>query len=104
MNQEISEIRELVTLTLDKLENLESKLEQQEEDIKEYIKQSSASSDSNELSIVRAESIRASLVVLREQIDEFAPNHCSSYLRRKDNVGENLVIFCYFIIIFINIF
>lgn len=66
----MSEIRESLNLILNKLECIESKLEQQEEDIKAYIEQRSASLDSNELLIAGLKSTRTSFELLRDEIDE----------------------------------
>ena len=70
MNQTTSEIRESLSLILNKLETIESKLEQQEEDIKAYIEQSPASLDSNELLIAGLKSTRTSFELLRDEIDD----------------------------------
>ena len=70
MNQTTSEISESLNLILNKLEAIDSKLEQQEEDIKAYIEQSSESLDSNELLIAGLKSTRTSFELLRDEIDE----------------------------------
>jgi len=70
MSREIEEIRESLTIILNKLETIESKLEQQEEDIKEYMKQSPASLDSNELLVAGLKSTKTSFELLRNEIDE----------------------------------
>lgn len=70
MNQETSEISESLNLILNKLEAIDSKLEQQEEDIKSYIQQSHAGLDSNELLIAGLKSTRTSFELLRDEIDE----------------------------------
>ena len=70
MNQTTSEIRESLSLILNKLETIESKLEQQEEDIKKYMKQSPAGLDSNELLIAGLKSTRTSFELLRDEIDD----------------------------------
>jgi len=70
VNQETSEISESLNLILNKLEAIDSKLEQQEEDIKAYIEESSSNLDSNELLIAGLKSTRTSFELLRDEIDE----------------------------------
>ena len=70
MNQATSEIRESLSLILNKLEAIDSKLEQQEEDIKAYIERSPTSLESNELLIAGLKSTRTSFELLRDEIDE----------------------------------
>ena len=70
MSGAIQEIKESLTLILNKLETIESKLEQQEKDIKEYMEQSPASLDSNELLVAGLKSTRTSFELLRDEIDE----------------------------------
>jgi hypothetical protein len=70
MNQATSEIREFLTLILNKLETIESKLVKQEEDIKAYIGQSPSSLESNALLIAGLKSTRTSFELLRDEIDE----------------------------------
>lgn len=70
MTQATEEIRESLNLILNKLEAIDSKLEQQEEDIKAYIEQRPASLDSNELLIAGLKSTRTSFELLRDEIDE----------------------------------
>ncbi|WPY01620.1 hypothetical protein Trichorick_01534 (plasmid) [Candidatus Trichorickettsia mobilis] len=70
MNHATSEIKESLSLILNKLEAIDSKLEQQEEDIKAYIEQSSASLESNDLLIAGLKSTRTSFELLRDEIDE----------------------------------
>ena len=62
MTQATEEIRESLNLILNKLEAIDSKLEQQEEDIKAYIEQSPASLESNDLLIAGLKSTRTSFV------------------------------------------
>ena len=70
MTQATEEIRESLNLILNKLEAIDSKLEQQEEDIKAYIEQSPASLESNDLLIAGLKSTRTSFELLRDEIDE----------------------------------
>lgn len=72
MNQVTCEIKESLTLILNKLETIGVKLEQQEEDIKEYIKitQGPTSLESNELLIAGLKSTRTSFELLRDEIEE----------------------------------
>ena len=70
MSRAIEEIKESLTLILNKLETIESKLEQQEKDIKEYMEQSPASLDSNELLVAVLKSTKTSFELLRDEIDE----------------------------------
>jgi len=70
MSGTIEEIKESLTLILNKLETIESKLEQQEEDIKGYMEQSPASLDSNELLVAGFKSTKTSFELLRDEIDE----------------------------------
>ena len=62
MSGTIEEIRDTLTFILNKLEAIDSKLEQQEEDIKAYIEQSPASLESNDLLIAGLKSTRTSFV------------------------------------------
>lgn len=70
MSGTTEEIRDTLTFILNKLEAIDSKLEQQEEDIKAYIEQRPASLDSNELLIAGLKSTRTSFELLRDEIDE----------------------------------
>jgi len=70
VTQATEEIRESLNLILNKLEAIDSKLEQQEEDIKAYIEQSPASLESNDLLIAGLKSTRTSFELLRDEIDE----------------------------------
>jgi hypothetical protein len=70
MSRAIEEIRENITLILNKLETIDSKLECQEKDIKTYMEQNPAILDSNELIIVGLKSTRTSFELLRDEIDE----------------------------------
>lgn len=70
MSGTTEEIRDTLTFILNKLEAIDSKLEQQEEDIKAYIEQSPASLESNELLIAGLKSTRTSFELLRDEIDE----------------------------------
>ena len=70
MSRTIEEIREALTLILNKLETIESKLEKQEKDIKAYMEQNPASLDSNELIIAGLRSTRTSFELLRDEVDE----------------------------------
>ena len=70
MSRETEEIRKSLTLILNKLNTIESKLEKQEGDIEAYIEQSSASLDSNELLVAGLKSTKTSFELLRDEIDE----------------------------------
>lgn len=70
MSQTIEEIREALTLILNKLETIESKLEKQEKDIKAYMEQNPASLDCNELIIAGLRSMKTSFELLRDEVDE----------------------------------
>ena len=70
MSQAIEEIREALTLILNKLETIDSKLDRQEKDIKAYMEQNPASLDSNELIIAGLRSTRTSFELLRDEVDE----------------------------------
>lgn len=70
MSQAMEEIRKSLTLILNKLETIESKLDQQEEDIKTYMEQNPSSLNSNELIIAGLRSTRTSFELLRDEVDE----------------------------------
>jgi len=70
MSQVMEEIRESLTLILNKLDTIESEIEKQEEDIKVYMEQSPASLDSNELLVAGLKSTKTSFELLRDEIDE----------------------------------
>lgn len=70
MSRTIEEIREALTLILNKLETIESKLDRQEEDIKTYMERSEISLDSNELIIAGLRSTKTSFELLRDEVDE----------------------------------
>ena len=70
MSQAMEEIRKSLTLILNKLDTIDSKLVKQEEDIKAYMEQNPASLDSNELIIAELKSTRTSFELLRDEIDE----------------------------------
>ena len=70
MSQAMEEIRKSLTLILNKLDTIESKIEKQEENIKAYIEQSPASLDSKKLLIAGLKSTRTSFELLRDEIDE----------------------------------
>jgi hypothetical protein len=70
MSGAIEEIKESLTLIVNKLETIESKLVRQEEDIKAYMEQSPVSLDSNELLIAGLKSTKTSFELLRDEIDE----------------------------------
>lgn len=84
MTQAIEEIREFLSLILNELKSIESKLEKQEESIKAYVEQSAASLDANELLVTGLKSIRTSFELLRDEIDELHQLTVALYLRRAD--------------------
>ena len=70
MSQTMEEIKESLTLILNNLGTIDSKLVKQEEDIKAYMEQNSASLDSNESLVAGLKSTRTSFELLRDEIDE----------------------------------
>ena len=73
MSQTIEEIRSSLAFILRKLENIESKIEIQEKDIKAYIGRCPESIYSNSLLIVAGlKSTRTSFELLRDKIDEIS--------------------------------
>jgi len=90
VNQETSEISESLNLILNKLEAIDSKLEQQEEDIKAYIEESSSNLDSNELLISGLKSTRTSFELLRDEIDELHQVTIALFNGEGDAIREEL--------------
>ena len=70
MNRAMEEIRESLTLVLEKLESIEDKIVSQETDIRTYIKNHDIRSDLDERLILHIKSTHTSLELLRDEIDE----------------------------------
>ena len=70
MSQAMEEIRKSLTLILNKLETIESKLGKQEGDIKAYMDKNTLNLDFNELLIAGLKSTRTSFELLRDEIEE----------------------------------
>ena len=90
MSQAIEEIRDTLTLILNTLETIDSKLDGQEKDIKKYIELSSVNLDSNELLISGLKSTRTSFELLRDEIDELHQVTIALFNGEGDAIREEL--------------
>ena len=70
MSRNITEIRELLSQILNKLETTELKIERQGEDIKTYIEKCDGHLNKNELLIAEQKVTRTSIELLRDEIEE----------------------------------
>lgn len=70
MENKQEEIKELLTHILNKLEDLEQKIERQEEDIKIFLAGKDSSYEPSDLLIAQQKATRTSVELLREEIEE----------------------------------
>lgn len=65
-----NQIRELLSLILNKLEATELKIERQANDIKTYIKHRGLDSETSKLLMAQQKATKTSIEILRDEIDE----------------------------------
>ena len=65
-----NQIRELLSLILNKLEATELKIERQANDIKTYIEQHKLDSETSKLLIAQQKATKTSIEILRDEIEE----------------------------------
>lgn len=70
MNKQTTEIRDLLSLILNKLEAIELKIERQADDIKTYIKQHELDLETSKLLMAQQKATKTSIEILRDEIDE----------------------------------
>jgi len=70
MNKQTTEIRELLSLILNKLEATELKIERQANDIKTYIEQHKLDSETSKLLMAQQKATKTSIEILRDEIEE----------------------------------
>lgn len=85
MSRNITEIKELLTQILNKLETTELKIERQGEDIKTYIEKCGELPHRSELLIAQQKVTRTSIELLREEIEELHQVMKIIFSKIKDN-------------------
>ena len=70
MNKQTTEIRELLSHILNKLEATELKIERQANDIKTYIEQHKLDSETSKLLMAQQKATKTSIEILRDEIEE----------------------------------
>ena len=70
MNKQTTEIKDLLSQILKKLEATELKIERQADDIKAYIEQHKLDSETSRLLIAQQKATKTSIEILRDEIEE----------------------------------
>ena len=70
MNDKITEVREVLSQILNKLEVTELKIERQFDEIKTYIEKCAVDLDKSQLLIAQQKATRTSIELLRDEIEE----------------------------------
>jgi gas vesicle protein len=70
MSKKTTEIKDLLSLILNKLETTELTIERQADEIKTYIKQHELDLDTSKLLMAQQRAIKTSIEILRDEIEE----------------------------------
>jgi hypothetical protein len=70
MNKKITEIKDLLFLILNKLEETELKIERQSNEVKQYIEKHAFNLDTKALLLAQQKTTKTSIKLLREEIEE----------------------------------
>jgi hypothetical protein len=70
MNKQTTEIKDLLSQILKKLEATELKIERQADDIKTYIEQHKLDSETSKLLMAQQKATKTSIEILRDEIEE----------------------------------
>ena len=70
MHKNIEEISESITMMLEKLENIETEITSQREDVATYFRTHGTRTDSDERLIARMQALATGVELLRDEVDE----------------------------------